>query len=63
VLAEYDPVIVRGCVVALYRVGRLHKSIQEKIQRRQGYDALMSYLLGRNNLPSMLFRDRRHKVA
>lgn len=62
-LTEYDPVLIRGCLVALYRVGRLHKAIREKIKRRKGYDAVLSYLEGRNNLPSMLFRDRMHDLV
>ena len=62
VLVEYDPIVVRGCLVALHRVGKLHKLTRDRISRRQGYEAVLDYLVGRSNLPSMLFRDRAHPV-
>jgi len=57
-LSEHNPVVVRGAIVATYRGGRLTKALQAKLRRRQGFGATLDYLQGRNELPSVLFRDR-----
>jgi hypothetical protein len=53
--SEYDPVVVRACVVALHRSDRLDKPTRNRVERRQGYESLLKYLAGRNRLPSLIF--------
>lgn len=55
IMAEYDPVIVRSSLVALHRSKKLSKSIRERIKRRQGYLSVLTYLEGREALPSLIF--------
>lgn len=55
---EFDPRMVRGCIVALHRAKSLRKDLQERVRKRQGFDATLTYLRGRETLPSPLFADR-----
>ncbi len=52
---EYDPIVVRACVVALHRVGKLSKPIRSRVERRKGYDSLLKFLGGQRKLPSLVF--------
>jgi hypothetical protein len=63
VLSEYEPLVVRGGLVALHRVKALTKPVQDRIGKRKGYDATLTYLRGREALPSPLFADRSTRLS
>ncbi len=55
IFSEYDPVIVRGGLVALHRAKKLTKAAHERVRKRQGYSSVLDYLEGRDALPSIVF--------
>lgn len=55
IFSEYDPVIVRGGLVALHRAKKLTKAARERVRKRQGYSSVLDYLEGRDALPSIVF--------
>lgn len=59
---EYDPEVVRGALVALYRAGKLDRSTASKAERIAGLEITNLYLRGRNNLPSMILREKRSPI-
>jgi hypothetical protein len=64
VLREFDPSLLRGYAVALFRANALDKnSIKTIVGRVPELGALMRYLAGRQTLPSLLFRDRSNDVG
>jgi hypothetical protein len=54
---DYDPSIVRGCVVALARISALTRDIERAAVRRAPEVAsTLDYLRGRRKLPSLIYR-------
>ena len=58
---EHDPEIVRAALVALQRVDSLSKETVRHAKRIPGLEPTITYLSGRNDLPSLVFRDRSHR--
>ncbi len=54
IINEYDPMTVRGAIVALYRAKKLSKQIRERVGRRVHFAHTLKYLEGRNGLPSLV---------
>jgi len=59
----YDPEIVRGALVALFRAGALDKSVADRASRIDGIDSTLSYLKGRKTLPSLIFSSIQNPLA
>jgi hypothetical protein len=55
IVREHEPEIVRGALVALARVGRLHKPIVERVERKMPeLLPTLKYLQGRRRLPDLI---------
>jgi excisionase family DNA binding protein len=60
---DFDPSLVRGCLVALTRVSQLDKGTREvALKRFPGLLETIDYLQGRSSLPSLLYADRNVRV-
>jgi hypothetical protein len=60
---EHDPEVVRAALVALRRAGALTRDVGEQSRRIVGLESTVSYLRGRESLPSLIFSTRRNGVA
>jgi len=58
---EHDPEIVRAALVALQRVGALNRQTAQQAKRIPGMEPTITYLRGRSDLPSLIFRDRSYR--
>jgi len=59
---EYDPEIVRASLVALARIGKLTRRVHTRASRIRGIDSTLTYLKGRDDLPSLIFATRRNRA-
>ena len=61
---EFDPALIRGYTVALARGGALDKGAEKALLAKAPELApTVRYLRGRNNLPSLLFRDQANPIG
>ena len=61
--SEFDPAPVRGYVVALARVSRPNKNVEQVVNGRFPRMATTyNYLRGRRNLPSLIFPEYRAPI-
>jgi len=60
---EYDPDVVRGAVVALARVRRLTRPLEDRANRIVGLSTTLRYLRGRQTLPSLIFQSNANSLA
>jgi len=61
--SEYDPEVVRGALVALFRAHALDRAVADRARRIDGIDSTLDYLRGRKSLPSLIFSTVQNPVA
>lgn len=61
---EFDPALIRGYAVALARAGAFDKGTEKAmVARAPELAPTVRYLRGRNNLPSLLFRNQANPIG
>lgn len=59
---EHDPEVVRAALVALKRIDRLSRAVENRARRISGMETTIGYLRSASDLPSVVFASRRTEL-